>query len=177
MKELPERHIECSECKKPIKVIYTEIVGKMIYRLSMCSSCPILKQKMYGSQPVQTFTEALAAGLCCGNCKTSQDEVKMGAPLGCSLCYEVFDEILTQDLVHAERMTLKQKLAKRPTPLHLGRQPGEKGEVTPAAQLISLHQALHDTLSREEYEQAAWLRDQIKELTEETKKDEQEPTT
>jgi len=174
MEELPERHIECSECKKPVKVIYTEIVGKMIYRLSMCSSCPVLKQKMHGTHPTHSFAEAIASGLCCGNCKTSQDEVKMGASLGCGLCYEVFDEVLTQDLVHAERQTLKQKLVKRPTPLHLGRQPGEKGEVTSQAKLLSLHQALHETLSREDYEQAAWLRDQIKELTEETKQDEQE---
>ena len=33
-------------------------------------------------------------------------------------------------------------------------------------QLVALHQALHETLSREDYEQAAWLRDQIKALTE-----------
>ena len=101
-------------------------------------------------------------------CKTTQDEVKMGAPLGCSLCYEVFDEALTKELMHAERLTLRQKTAKRPSPLHLGRRPGEVSDSTSASKLLALHQALHETLAKENYEQAAWLRDQIKALTEES---------
>ncbi len=48
----------------------------------------------------------------------------------------------------------------------MGRAPGEKIEISPSLKLIALNEALSETLSREDYEQAAWLRDQIKKLTE-----------
>lgn len=167
MEQVPERHIECSECKKPVVVIYTEIVGKMIYRVAMCADCPLLKQKLYGSILAATKgPEGIAQGLCCGICGTTADEVKMGAPLGCSGCYEVFENILVQELTGQERI-------KQPSPIHLGRLPGQASEVNPALKLLALHQALHDTLSREDYEQAAWLRDQIKALTEDKPENEQ----
>jgi protein arginine kinase activator len=168
MEQSPERHIECGECKKPVAVIYTEIIGKTIYKLSMCSDCPILRQKMYGSHPVPCGTEAIQAGLCCGTCGTKADEVKMGANFGCSNCYEVFENILTQELTASERLPQKTKGAKRPMPIHLGKLPGQASTLNPALKLLALHQALHETLSQEDYEQAAWLRDQIKELTEES---------
>ena len=167
MEQPPERHIECGECKKPVAVIYTEIAGKMVYRIAMCKDCPILRQKLYGTQIVPHGTEAIQAGLCCGSCQTTADEIKMGMPLGCSLCYEVFEDILTQELTTAERLPQKAKGEKRPVPLHLGKLPGQLSEINPATRLLALHQALHETLGREDYEQAAWLRDQIKALTEE----------
>lgn len=165
---MDERPIECGECKKPVAVIYTEIIGKMIYRVAMCSTCPMLRHKLYGAKIVEPYSaEAISSGLCCGTCGTTADEVKMGSLLGCTTCYEVFDELVTQELQQIE------KTARRPLPLHIGRQPGQVAEVNPALKLLALHQALNETLSREDYEQAAWLRDQIKALTEGNGQDEQ----
>jgi len=176
MDQPPERHIECSECKKPIAIIYTEIVGKTLYRIAMCADCPMLKRRLYGSiQAVPRGPEGVASGLCCGSCGTTADEIKMGALLGCSTCYEVFEDLLAQELASQDRLPLLQK-GKRPTPIHMGRLPGQTAEVNPALKLLALHQALHETLSREDYEQAAWLRDQIKALTEETPENEQKST-
>ena len=166
MEQLPERHIECSECKKPIHTIYTEIIGKTMYRLSMCADCPILHQKLYGVREPKSRQEALKSGFSCGGCDTSADQVKMGAPLGCSLCYEVFDNILSAELSGGDRLLLKPKTGSHPLPVHLGRHPGQVSEINPASKLLSLHQSLHETLAREDYEAAAWLRDQIKALTE-----------
>lgn len=171
MEQPPERHIECSECKKPIAVVYTEIVGKMIYRIGMCADCPILRQKLYGTHTHITLSpETLAAGLCCGNCGTTADEIKMGATLGCSICYEVFEDLLIQELTLQERLPASLR-GKRGQTMHNGRIVGQTAEVTPAMKLIALHQALHETLSREDYEQAAWLRDQIKALTDNQESD------
>jgi protein arginine kinase activator len=170
MQELPERHLECSECKKPIAVCYTEIVGKMIYKLGMCADCPLLRQKLYGTPTGAVNEEAKTAGLTCGSCGTTADEVKMGSLLGCSLCYAVFEETILQELQAANRLANKGILTKPTKLIHLGKTPGQAVEVTPATKLIQLHQALHDTLAKEDYEQAAWLRDQIKALTEEKKK-------
>jgi protein arginine kinase activator len=170
MEQLPERHLECSGCKKPITVCYTEIVGKTMYRLGMCDDCPILRQKLHGTlSPALTEDEAKTQGLTCGGCGTSADEVRMGASLGCSMCYDVFEEILINELVAANRMVQKVLGGKKLEPLHLGRIPGQASEINPAIKLLALHQALHETLGREDYEQAAWLRDQIKALTEEKK--------
>ena len=55
-------------------------------------------------------------------------------------------------------------------PLHIGRAPGEVVEINPTLRLIALNEALDETLIREEYEQAAVLRDQITAFKE--KKDE-----
>ncbi|MDB6081795.1 MAG: hypothetical protein JWO53_1067 [Chlamydiia bacterium] len=172
MEQLPERHLECGECKKPIAVCYTEIVGKMIYRLGMCADCPILRQKLHGHESSLSAEEAKASGVACGGCGTLADEVKMGALLGCSLCYEVFQDLIIQELQTANRLSQKILGVQRVVSLHHGRYPGQIEGANPATKLLALHQALHETLSREDYEQAAWLRDQIKALTEEAKKDE-----
>lgn len=172
MEQLPERHIECSECKKPIVVCYTEIVGKMIYRLGMCADCPILKQKLHGQPLHLSEEEAKASGLACGGCGMLADEIKMGATLGCSLCYEIFEELIIQELQTANRLPQKVAGLQKTASLHLGRLPGQIGEINPATKLRALHQALHETLAREDYEQAAWLRDQIKVLTEDERKNE-----
>ena len=168
MEQLPERHLECSECKKPPAVCYTEIVGNAIYRLIMCADCPILRQKLYGLSVTPLGKELESRGLGCGSCGTTADEVKMGAPLGCSLCYEVFEDLILQELQTANRIPMRLMGTKKTVPLHLGRIPGQLSEVNPSLKLLALHQALNETLSREDYEQAAWLRDQIKAITEET---------
>ena len=40
---MPERPLDCSECKKPLHVCYTEIVGDKMTRTVMCAIAPILK--------------------------------------------------------------------------------------------------------------------------------------
>ncbi len=174
MEEPIERHLECTECKKPIVVVYTEIIGKMIYRMGMCADCPLLSKKLHG----QTHAIEASGGtiLSCGGCGLTEDEVKMGAPLGCSLCYEVFEELLIQELLKNGRIAQKFAGVKKIVPLHMGRAPGEVREVSNAMKLLELHQALHETLGQENYEQAAYLRDQIKALTKEEEKKKEENT-
>ena len=113
-----------------------------------------------------------AASLSCGSCGLTVDEVKMGARLGCSNCYEVFEDVLVQELLTRGRISPKFAGVKRVAPLHLGRIPGETLEISNAMKLLALHQALHETLGQENYEQAAYLRDQIKALTVEEEKKE-----
>ena len=95
----------------------------------------------------------------------------MGTPLGCSVCYEVFDDVLLTEMLAAERVPPRLASAKKAMPLHLGRSPGEMQEMSPSIKLLALNEALNETLKREDYEQAAWLRDQIKALTEKEEKE------
>lgn len=167
--KLPERPLECSDCKKPISTLYSEIVGSSTTQTCMCSDCPVLEKHLFGirnvSGPEGIKTENLT-GLACGNCGTTLDALRMGAMLGCSVCYEVFEEIIITELLAIERMPPRLATVKRSESLHIGRIQGQPPEISSSMRLLALNEALSETLKREDYEQAAMLRDQIKALTE-----------
>jgi len=159
-----ERPLECSECRKPIKVAYTEVIGKNITKVGMCAECPLLQKKLRGSSAILSQESETATSLCCGSCGLSLEEVKMGASLGCPLCYEIFSDEIFHELSTLETIPPKYLLQKKSSLIHTGRTPGKQQEIDPSLKLLTLQQALHETLQREDYEQAAWLRDQIKTL-------------
>jgi len=163
-----ERPIECSECKKSIAVKYTEIVGKTIQHTCMCADCPELQRRLHGI-PAAFGTGGGNTGLACGNCGTTLESLRHGNLLGCSACYDVFGDVLVNELATADRIPQK-VLSKKGIPLHVGRTPGETQEINTSSRLLALNEALNETLRREDYEQAAWLRDQIKALTENQEK-------
>lgn len=163
----PDRPLECTECKKTIAVRYTEIVGGNITHTSMCADCPELKKRLYGMQQHKAGISIGEGGanLACGNCGTTLDAVRIGSRLGCSTCYEVFGEALIADMLNANKIPARLSANKKSLPLHIGRTPLEAPLINPSLRLLALNEALTETLQREDYEQAALLRDQIKELT------------
>lgn len=167
----PERPIECGECKKPIAVRYTEIVGKSITTTIMCADCPQLERRLHGvkrAESLQGFSTETS--LACGDCGTTLEAVRVGAALGCSHCYEVFGDILLFELQAADKIPARLINARKNVQVHIGRSPGEIPEISPSSRLMVLNEALNETLKREDYEQAALLRDQIKALTENPEK-------
>jgi len=166
--KLPDRPLECSECKKGIAVCYTEIVGDVITRVSMCADCPELQRRLHGAHihHAGASHEETATGVACGNCGTTLESLRVGIPLGCSVCYEVFDDILIDELLSSEKIPERLAKGKKTSPIHIGRAPGESQEMNPSLRLLALNEALNETLKKEDYEQAALLRDQIKALTE-----------
>lgn len=161
-----DRPLECSDCKKPPAVLYTEIVGDQITRMSMCADCPELYRRLHGGGANAPFSLGEGGGLACGNCGTTFESVRMGHPLGCSVCYEIFDEVVFQELVHQAKLPPRLTQFRKSIPVHIGRKPGEAKELNLSAKLLALNEALSETLKAEDYEQAALLRDQIRELTE-----------
>jgi protein arginine kinase activator len=162
-----DRPLECGECKKPVAVRYTEIVGDVITHTHMCADCPELQRRLYGVSPSEHLYNLTGqAGLGCGNCGTTLEEVKRGHHLGCMECYNVFSDVLLQEIQALDRLPARILGAKKSHPLHIGRSPGENLAINLSSRLLALNEALRETLSREDYEQAAWLRDQIKALTE-----------
>ncbi|MEI8125598.1 MAG: UvrB/UvrC motif-containing protein [Parachlamydiaceae bacterium] len=166
--KLPERPLECGECKKPITVCYTEIVGGNVSRTSMCADCPELHRRLCGipNDRVGAIQEDTTSGLACGNCGTSLKSVRMGVPLGCGVCYDVFENILLGELLSAEKIPERLGTASKLAPIHIGRAPGQTQKMNPSLRLLALNEALNETLKKEDYEQAALLRDQIKAITE-----------
>lgn len=165
---MAERPVECSHCKKPIKVVYKEIVDQTITCTEMCADCPVLQQKLHGSTPVAP-SDSSEPGLLCGNCHTTLESVKTGNPLGCSECYAVFGDVLVTQLIDSNSIParLRKSLSyKRAQAIHVGKSPTKGVEVAASSKLLALSEALNEALKRENYEQAAWLRDQIKVLKE-----------
>ena len=167
----PERPLECGKCKKPIRVHYTEIVGKNITHTIMCADCPELQRRLYGTVQKERFIGQveIPAGLCCGECGTTLEEVKRGHLLGCDQCYDVFGDIIVIEMVASSRLSPRFANQKQALPIHIGRAPGEILAINPSSRLLALNEALKETLGREDYEQAALLRDQIREITENIK--------
>jgi protein arginine kinase activator len=168
---MTDRPVECSHCKKSIQVIYKEIVDSSIVCIETCSDCPVLQQRLHGQSPMTPLREGIAeteAGLYCGNCRTSLESVKMGNPLGCSECYSVFSDLLIHELIAANRIPTRIKKEfqlKKTQPLHVGKSPNKSLKIPSSSRLTALNEALNEALKRENYEQAAWIRDQIKDLT------------
>jgi protein arginine kinase activator len=169
---MADRPVECSHCKKPIKVIYKEIVDSSIICTEMCADCPILQQRLHGHASSPASREGLSdteTGLYCGNCRTSLEAIKMGNPLGCGECYSVFSDVLISELIATDRIPSRIKKefpAKKTQPLHLGKSPNKPLTIPSSSRLTALNEALNEALKKENYEQAAWIRDQIKDLTE-----------
>lgn len=174
-KPIPDRPLECGECKKPVAVRYIEIVGGTITMTSMCADCPELQRRLYGTHPpVKVANQIIDAELACGNCGTTLEEVRRGHPLGCPECYNVFEDVLLMEIHSANRLPTRLLPLKRSGPIHIGRGPGEQLTINLSSRLSALNEALKETLKREDYEQAAWIRDQIKALTDTKEKHEEE---
>lgn len=170
---MPERPLDCSECKKPLYVCYTEIVGDKMTRTVMCADCPHLERRLYGTVRREGIRETQdETTLACGNCGTTLEALRMGNNLGCSACYVVFSDALIDELLKEDRISRHLTSNKKTQPLHIGRTPGEVTEVSPTLRLIALNEALDETLIREDYEQAALLRDQIRALKEKPENEE-----
>ncbi len=161
---MSEKAVECSQCKRPVKVLYKEILDEGVLCTEMCADCPLLQEKLRGHPSKDDKTEKI----CCKTCKTSLESIRIGNPVGCTDCYVNFEDFLIEDLmsIHAIPPTLQKKLVKeRVQNLHLGKSPHATSDATLPAKLLALNEALNDALKRENFEQAAWLRDQIKTLT------------
>lgn len=165
---MSERPLECSECKRPIAVRYTELANGSCLETVMCSECPVLHRRLHGAAATaMEGADQEITGLCCGSCGTTLESIRTGNPLGCSECYEVFQTVIAEGLQHAGLLAMpKRRLGGRKHHHHIGRSPEESVQISPSLRLLALNEALDETLSQEDYEQAAWLRDQIKAITE-----------
>lgn len=158
-KIMSERPIECGQCKRPVKVIYKEVLNGTPSCTEMCQSCPILEEKLHGTK------EEIAKGLACKHCGTSLEQILTGGPVGCTECYHVFEKQILSDLIATD--CIPPFLQKKKELLHVGRVPHEAKAPPIPSKLLALKEALTDALKRENYEQAALIRDQIKTLSQE----------
>ena len=154
----------CDICKKIEATVHlTQIVDNKMLKIDLCEAC----SKTKGIQEATGFSLAdlqvgLGAadeitgdgGLKCPVCGFTQADFKKTGRLGCSTCWETFAQGLG---------TLLKAMHK--SDRHVGKVPSKAAHTLVITQRIKelageLETAVHD----EKYEQAAQLRDQIREL-------------
>lgn len=153
-----EKPVECSQCQKSSQFLYKEIVGDSITTTLFCSDCPVLAQKL-GKVSPSTPT--------CARCHTSFEAILRGEPMGCPECYTTFESLLIAEFSLRDQIPeaiMTQLQTKKDLSLYLGKSPGKAAPIAISTQMQALHESLKESLHNENYEQAAWLRDQIKKL-------------
>lgn len=158
----------CDACKQQQATVHlTEIVNDQMTELHLCEGCANEK----GSQVESHFGLAdLLAGLAdvgktteveeavstkaCPNCGMTYDDFRKVGRLGCAECYATFKRSLASLLkrIHG-------------SPHHVGKSPARLVKPpTEKLELAELKRKLERAIEMEEFEDAAQLRDQIREV-------------
>jgi protein arginine kinase activator len=162
--------MKCQHCSKPATVHLTELEGGAKKEYHLCEACaekqhflqhkelnlPAIVQSLIG-QHIGQLTDELAK-LTCPACGIKYMEFRAEGRLGCPHDYEIFQAGLEPLLLRIHR-------AKR----HIGKSPRRRYCATLQRDLVQLRQRLRAAVESEEYEEAARLRDLIrqKEATDE----------
>ncbi len=158
----------CSICKeKEAKFHYTNIAGDKVQKVDLCEDCAKSKglenptgfcfaDELFGLGAAQEIEQAGGeTGLRCSTCGFTQADFKKAGRLGCAECYEAFAEPLAALLKSMHKGT--RHVGKVPESLREGRNVSER--------LKSLQKKLAKAIEAEDFEQAAVLRDEIKQAT------------
>jgi protein arginine kinase activator len=156
---------KCERCSSPATVHITEVLGEAKFEEHhVCEQC--FKQynhesqngsgKALASAPTGDLDESLFSQQECPDCGIKFVDFRNSHRLGCSRDYQVF---------HAELMPLLENI--HGDTRHCGKTPRRYPQTKQAeAELLQLRQRLKRAVEREDYEEAARLRDQIKTVEE-----------
>ena len=94
-------------------------------------------------------------GVVCSKCGWNTARFRETGRLGCANCYRVFEPVLRNAISNMHKGSI-----------HVGKHPGtvEASSAEMAMKLMTLQKELEQHVSREEYEEAAKIRDRINEL-------------
>lgn len=158
----------CSVCKeKEATVYYTNIADGKTKNVNLCDECAKAKgisetsgfslaDQMFGLGAAQEIEEAAGGvALKCARCGYSQDDFKKSGRLGCPDCYTVFADGLEGLLKTMHKGT--RHVGKVPEALRQNRDLSER--------LKTLQKRLTKAVEGEDFEQAAKLRDEIKQTS------------
>lgn len=164
----------CDECGKNKATVHlTEIINEQITKLNLCELCAKEKgshvEQHFGiadllsalsdvEAPAQGATPAAtAAKNKCANCGMSYEDFKKIGRLGCGDCYQVFKPSLLPLLkrIHGSNM----HMGKTPDPEHMKEQ---KVVSKLHDELETVKLELSKAIKKEEFEEAAALRDKVK---------------
>ena len=159
--------MNCEVCgKKEATVHLTEIVNDQVTKLNLCEDCARekgaemeehfgLSELLAGLTDIGTTVEPeTAITTKCPNCGLSYQNFRKIGRLGCSVCYDAFKKELTPLLkrIHGSDR-------------HVGKVPLKGGKtIKDTRTLQDLKVQLDKAIQMEEFEEAAKLRDKIRDL-------------
>jgi len=165
-------NIFCDECKKNIATVFlTKISGSEVSKVQLCEECAkrmeetteavnllaFLPQVLSSLQGLEdNLVEDILTGelLTCGSCGTSFNDFQKMGLLGCADCYQEFSEALHRVVIEFQE-----------SDEHIGKIPGKASEgARLRKRIIDLERHLQQKIAEEEYEAAAAVRDQIREI-------------
>jgi protein arginine kinase activator len=156
---------QCQSCGQPATVHVTNIVNGQKREMHLCQACSekqqilknqelnlsVILQTMIGQHVGATSDEL--ARLTCPACGIKYMEFKAEGRLGCPRDYQVFQKALEPLLKRIHRATR-----------HVGKiPPHATRNAAVQSELMGLRQKLREAIEVEAYEEAARLRDQIRE--------------
>lgn len=164
--------MKCEECgEREASVHYTEIKDDQVREMHICAECAARKgftvsggigtPNLLAGMAEEAREESEEGGvpLRCGKCGLTYARFKSSGRLGCADCYDAFRKPLAPLLrrIHGSGR-------------HTGKIPRQAGEEHRRAREIrNLKDRLDACVLREEYEEAARIRDEIRRLEEEEK--------
>ena len=157
----------CSICKeKPATVHLTDIKGDKMQKVDLCEECAknkgvndstfALADMLLGLGASQEIEQASGGvEIKCPQCGFTQADFKKSGRLGCAECYKTFADGLEGLLKSMHKGTR-----------HMGKVPESQRQTRDLSdRLKALQQKLAKAIEDENFEQAAALRDEIKQMT------------
>jgi len=164
--------MNCERCQaRPAMVYLTEIVNNKKRTLRLCEQCAreiqaesfgLIPQlglhnflaSLFSNQVAAPFGSALSQGEKCPSCGLSEAQFAQSGLLGCAECYRKFSDRL--DPVFRRIHGISK---------HTGKVPGRTGgKVRLSKEIDRLKARLREVIGREEFEEAADIRDRIRDL-------------
>ena len=166
--------MQCTACQKTLATIHVlELTdGEVVSDQSLCQECaraagyvhakptamkisPEMLEDLIGGLKTNLPQEPSDPGFVCPACGLTSGQFRSRGRLGCPRCYEMFKKSLIPLLEKVHDATS-----------HRGRCPGKPANLTDADdRLADLRSSLRDAIDAENYELAARLRDEIKNLS------------
>lgn len=165
--------MKCQNCQSREATRHiTEIINGKKQELHLCSECAAASKEfqamkhsmdfgigdflggIFGGKPKNLNGESSPTSTVCPDCKMPFEEFLQKGRLGCGTCYSVFRNRLERPLrqIHG-------------TCEHVGKVPAKRGGALRLdRQIAKLEAELNAAVMRQEFEDAAKLRDQIREL-------------
>jgi len=156
---------KCDKCGRPATVFLTEIVEGEKIEKHLCEDCAAaegitIKASIPLSQLLEDFVLQSSGGesgkeLTCDVCGLTLSEFRNQGVLGCPNDYEAFRPALEPLLQRAQEGAVQ----------HIGKVPHRAGDLQKKhTAILRLRAELKGAIGAEDYERAARLRDQIREL-------------
>lgn len=159
--------MQCERCQENEATIHlTQVIDGQVKKIHLCENCASESGfEVEGAMSVTDILLGMGGGAgagsqvdtdferSCPKCHMRRSDFKKSGQFGCPACYETFGEELAPLLKAMHR-------GER----HVGKVPAREGmRVRVSAELSRLKTALADAVEGEQYEEAARLRDRIRE--------------